>query len=218
MDSGPWNSEESDPATKQQQNRCNALRPSHSHPPAPGPGKNCVPRNPFLAPKRLAAAGLGASVFSQLQAPLIWEARPTALATVGGGLPRAALNWHRRNFGRPQPWRSAALLRLPSLCRPVLPQLPPSSSVSSHLGWEPLGPCPATRGPRVLMPALCTPGPARSTHVRPPRRIQTWDCVFSPGAGDCVTRESAIPRKTRPRQAAGTCPVSSPGVRTTGQG
>ena len=164
---------------KQQQDRCDALRPSHNQPPAPGPGKNCVPRNPFLAPKRLEAAGLGASVFSQLQAPLIWEARPTALATVGGGLPRAALNWHRRNFGRPQPRRSAALLRLPSLRRPVPPQLPPSSSFSSHLGWEPLGPCPATRGPRVLMPALCTqapPGPPMSG----PRGEFKRGTVFSP--------------------------------------
>ena len=215
MDSGPWNSEESDPATKQQQNRCNALRPSHSHPPVPGPGKNCVPRNPFLAPKRPAAAGLGASVFSQLQAPLIWEARPTALATVGGGLPRAALNWHRRNFGRPQPWRSAALLRLPSLCRPVLPQLPPSSSFSSHLGWEPLGPCPATRGPRVLMPALCTPGPARSP-MSGPRGEFKRGTVFSLQA--LATESAGIPRKTRPHQAVDTCPLSSPGVRTTGQG
>ena len=110
------------------------------------------------------------------------------------------------------------LLRLPSLCRPVLPQLPQSSSFSSHLGWEPLGPCQATRGPRVLMPALCTPGPAWSTHIRPPRQIQTRDCVFSPGADDCVNRDSAIPSKTLPRQAVDTFQVSSLRVCTTGQG
>lgn len=57
------------------------------------------------------------------------------------------------------------------------------------------------------MPALSpqtSPGPPMSG---PPRRIQTRDCVFSPGAGNCVNRQSEILRKTLPRQAVDTFQV-----------
>lgn len=86
---------------KQQQDRCDALNHPTTNPCSWSREKIVFHETRSWRLKEAGGRWSGGPLSSpQLQAPLIWEARPTALATAGVACP-AALNWHRRNFGLP---------------------------------------------------------------------------------------------------------------------